>query len=108
MGQWEQNPDNTNITTSNSDSLSNTPSTNHCVTHPKTNSPFKICRPCYLYMGLPTYNINDNINNIEPIQIAPIMLNETEAIQTAINALGPIGGELLFCRTAFISSLRIC
>ena len=103
-GTVQQNPDNTNITTSNSDSLSNTPSQTIVLPTPKPIPPSKSVVPVIYNMGLPTYNINDNINTIEPIQIAPIMLNETKAIQTAINALGPIGGEITLLSDAIISS----
>jgi len=42
----------------------------------------------------PTYNINDNINIVDPTPQTPTLIDESEKIQAAINALGPNGGEI--------------
>lgn len=56
---------------------------------------------------LSAYNINDNINIPEPTPTAIILLNESEEIQTAINALGPAGGEITLLSDANISSANL-
>ena len=55
-------------------------------------------------MDMSNYKINDNRNIFEHIPIAPIALDETQAIQNAIDALGPSGGEITLLSDAFISS----
>jgi len=100
----QQNPDNTNITTTNNDYVSNTSTQTIVPPTPKPTPDSEPIVPVTYNLGLAAYNINDNINTIEPVPIAPIMLNETAAIQTAINALGPIGGEITLLSDAIISS----
>jgi parallel beta-helix repeat protein len=103
-GTVQQNPDSINITISKSDNVSNTPSKTILLPTPKPNPHLEPIVPVIYNIGLPTYNFNDDTNTIEPIPIAPIMLNETVAIQTAINALGPMGGEITLLSDAIISS----
>ena len=100
-GTIQQNPDNTNITTDNSNYVSNNPSQTITVSNPK---PTPTSRPI-VQMDLSTYKINNNRNIFEPILIAPIiMLDETQPIQNAIDALGPNGGEITLQSDAFIST----
>ncbi len=90
----QQNPDNTNITTSNNDYVSNNSSQTILLPTPKPTPHSETIIPVTNKIVSTTNNINDNINIVEPTPQAPIFLNESESIQSAIKALGPSGGEI--------------
>ena len=103
----QQNPDNENITTINSDNVPKISSPTPSLPTPKKTPISENAISVEYNIGLPTYNTNDNINIPEPIPTAPILLDESERIQAAINALGPDGGEITLPSDANISSANL-
>lgn len=108
----QQNPDNENIITINHDNVSKVPSPTPSLLTPKQTPTSENAISVTYNIGLPTYNINDNIITPEPIPTAPIPtapipLNTNEGIQAAINALGPAGGEITLPSDANISSANL-
>ena len=72
-GTVQQNPDNTNITTSNNDYVSNNSSQTILLPTPKPTPSSRTHNPRYLQYRSTTYYINDNRNIFEPTPIAPII-----------------------------------
>ena len=101
-GTIQQNPDNTNITTDNSNYVSNNPSQTILLPTSKPTSITEPTVPITNNIVSTTNKFNDDINIVEPIPQAPIFLNESETIQSAINALGPSGGEITLQSDAII------
>ncbi len=103
----QQNPDSTNITISNNDYVSNNSSQTILLSTPKPTPHSETIIPVTKNIVSTTYYINDNRNIFEPTPQAPIFLNESEGIQTAIKALGPNGGEITLPSDANISSANL-